>query len=494
MSPMSGTNLRLVAVFVVGALVGAVSAVEVVPDFTPAATQEGASSSLESGNSGIVDAAGSPTDPVADDSSSLHGPQEIGEALPEPRSGLACAPGRNGGATDRGVTATEIKLATTVVESGIGAAFLRDVRFAMEAVRDEVNRAGGICGRRLVIDYIDDGWDAQRGAQFIRNFMDDVFAIPVGPSSEGLRVVIASGDVDKSKTPVVGADGLLIEQYVRSDGRAQPWVWPVAVATVGSARLMAQNAWKSGARSFGVVFDKNYRFGQEGAQAFNAEVKRLTGKPIEGFNVEGSCQSRYCGILAGKSSYSNEIREFYRGRVDYIALFLEPQTALTWMQDPNTPSAQAQKYGGAQPLFTWNFGNTCGQKCHQMQVWTGFKPHVESYKADPAVQRYVRDLKRTNPQADEFNAFAIGGYVGMKLLVEALRTVGPELTRERLKAALDTISLDTGLTFDRAIAYRSNLRFVTTKMRSYIIQYRGSFGGWREGPTEVDPRPTAGIH
>lgn len=487
----TGPSFRALSIFVAGALVGAVSAVQVVPNFTPAAVQDGTEpvvtgpDAIPTEDVMVTD----PTEPGVPVEDGSPGDPGVG-----PASALECEAGRNGGATDRGVTATEIKLATTVVESGIGAAFLRDVRFAMEAVKDDVNRAGGICGRRLVIDYIDDGWQAQRGAQFIRNFIDDVFAIPVGPSSEGLRVVIASGDVDKAKTPVVGADGLLIEQYIKPDGRAQPWVWPVAAATVASARIMAQNAWKSGSRSFGVVFDKNYRFGQEGAQAFNSEIKRLTGKNIDGYDPNASCSKRYCGILAGKSSYSTEINEFYRDRVDFVALFLEPQTALTWMRDENTPGANVQAYGSAQPLFTWDFGNSCGEKCHKMQIWTGFKPYLESYKSDPAVRAYVQDLKRASPQADEFNAFAIGGYVGMKLFVQALEAVGPNLTRERLRAALDGTSLETGLTFQPSLTYGPNVRFVNTTMRSYEIQYRGAFGGWREGSIEVDPRPTAGIN
>src|SRR5439155_10291284 len=73
---------------------------------------------------------------------------------------LQCAAGHNGGATDQGVTATQIRMATTVVDSGVGASVLRDVRFAMEAVRNQIDRSGGVCGRQLAVQYVDDGWDA----------------------------------------------------------------------------------------------------------------------------------------------------------------------------------------------------------------------------------------------------------------------------------------------------------------------------------------------
>jgi ABC-type branched-subunit amino acid transport system substrate-binding protein len=144
-------------------------------------------------------------------------------------------------------------------------------------------------------------------------------------------------------------------------------------------------------------------------------------------------------------------------------------------------------------LFTRGFAVNCKDKCDQMTVWTGFKPPIEGYANDPAVKQYVSDLKRTKSDADEFNAFAQGGYIGMLLLVEALKEVGPDLTRERLKAALDRMSLNTGLTLQDSIRFSPSSRYANTTMQGFTIQHKGTFGGWRAGPTLSDPRPTAGI-
>jgi ABC-type branched-subunit amino acid transport system substrate-binding protein len=502
----------LIAAFMAGTLVGAISVVQIVPNYKGTA----AAGPQESVAAGGADARALGLDGNGSALSGQDGPTMTtsgsatttgGSPPPEIAAKLKCAAGQNGGSTDQGVMGDQIRLATTVVESGIGRPFLRDVRFAMEAVKNEVNRTGGICGRKLRIEYVDDGWEPSRGASFLGNFINEpnpakkIFAIPIGPSSEGLRVVISRGDIDRAKIPVVGADGMLIDQYVKTNNEAQPWVWPVASATVASARIMAQQAWKEGAKSFGIVFDKNYRFGQEAAKAFNAEVRRLTKNDVAGYNGDNNCQKRYCGIQAGLSSYPNEVREFYREKADFIALFLEPQTALTWMGDPNTPNARysatdesSRRYGAAQPLFTREFADKCKEKCDQMTVWTGFKPYIETHKSDPAVQKYVADLRRTNPQADIYNAFAVGGYVGMQLLVQALKQVGPYLTREGLRKALNTMTLSTGLTMQAKLQWRPNWRYVNTTMQGFIIQYRGTFGGWREGPIGKDPQPAAGIN
>lgn len=417
--------------------------------------------------------------------------------------GVACEPGRNGGATARGVDGDSIFMATTTVDSGIGAAFLGDVKFAIEAVRQKVNGQGGICGRQLNIEYRDDEWKAQRGAQFLRNFINQgVFAIPVGPSSEGLNVVINSGDFDANKVAVVGTDGLIVSQYQRPDGTAQPWVWPVAVATVSSARIMAQAGYQEikaatgaepQASDFSVVFDRDYRFGREGALAYNAEVKRLTGENIPGFNEDLNCRQAFCGIDAGGGQYQDQVIEWRDHRGRFTALFLEPQTALAWMGDPNSPPADEHRYDAAQPLFTFNFGDRCGTNCDDMRVWTGFKPNRGSHRGDAAMDEYIRDVQAINPNADVENQFVVGGYVGMQLLVEALRTVGPTLTRDRFKQALDGASLTTGLTVTETLEFSAGDRYVARSMQGWVMQNEGTFGGWREGPVVEDPRPNAGI-
>ena len=122
-----------------------------------------------------------------------------------------------------------------------------------------------------------------------------------------------------------------------------------------------------------------------------------------------------------------------------------------------------------------------------MWVWTGFKPPIESYANDPAVRKYVSDLKRTKPDADEFNAFTEGGYVGMLLLEKVLQTVGPDLTRERLLQAANGTCLVSGLTIQPKICFSPNNRFANITMQAFTIQYKGTFGGWRAGPIVKDP-------
>ncbi|MGH2830257.1 MAG: ABC transporter substrate-binding protein [Actinomycetota bacterium] len=398
----------------------------------------------------------------------------------------ACAAGRNGGATDVGVTGRTIKLGATVVETGIGKSFLADVRHSMIAVVNRVNAAGGICGRRLQLILKDDGWDANRGFGFIQNLVEQerVFALAVVPSSEGLRA--ASRWLRDRGVPVVGTDGMLAHQYT------SPLIWPVAAATVTAMHVMVKNAYDRGARRFGIVYDSNYHFGVEGSYAFNGAVRRLTGSDVPGYvdPLSGVPQcrqgSRFCGVKAGQASYGTEVEVMNSAcgtgtRCDFIVYLLEPQTAQQWMQDGGlTADPEQVRFGiaGSQPLFNRGFGSQCGRKCHDMWVWSGYTPPIEPYVGQPAVSAYVNDVRETNAQADVNNSFVLGGYLGMKLLVAALHETGPNLTRRSLAQALDRARLDTGLS--TPLAWSPGRHFANQCLVAFSIQARPFFAGWRK--------------
>lgn len=403
----------------------------------------------------------------------------VTQALPPAKAGLECVRGRNGGSTDKGVTGAGIKLGATVVKSGIGASFLGEVPIALEAVKNRVNRAGGVCGRLLELKMVDDGWDAALGREFIRNFISEgVFALAVSPSSEGLDNAIRNGDIGKAGIPVVGADGMLISQYT------DPWVWPVAASTITTMHVMAKDAAARGAKKFGIVFDKSYHFGVEGASAFRGALRRLfPGAKVLAADI---------GIEAGQPSYKTDVDRFNGlcSPCDFVAMLLEPPTALQWIRDGGSFGKVAT--GGPQPLFVDSFARSCGTPCNGMRVWSGYNPPIPPFDDLPAVVEYVNTVRAHTSSVDVTNPFVEGGYLGMKLLVKALETVGPDLTRARLRAALDAMVLDSGLTVP--LRWTRGDHFANDSVHAFsIVINAGSFAGWRYEQTGWIADPWVGL-
>jgi ABC-type branched-subunit amino acid transport system substrate-binding protein len=397
-------------------------------------------------------------------------------------SGHVCAAGKNGGSTDTGVTGDSIHLASTVAESGIGASFLGDARFGLIAVVNQVNRQGGICGRQLKLDLVDDGWNARTGEADLRNYIHaGVFALAVVPSSEGLNLAAKAnnGDIDAAGIPVVGTDGMLKSQY------ADPWIWPVATSTVSTAHIAAKEMYNAGVRTFGMVYDKDYHFGQEGAAAFRHAVSLLPGAKLKAD----------VGIVSGQQDYGGNVSQFEDGCApcDGTFMLLEPDTAISWIQSDH--SQQHYVFGkkqtdGPQPLFTSNFGQACGDLCNNMWVWTGYQPPYPPFTDDTADVTYVNAIRSVSSSADTANQFLEGAYIGMQLLVQALQKVGPDLTRARLKQVLDSMTFSSGLTKDEH--WTPGDHYANTSMLGFTIQNSGGFNGFQYQNTGwfADPWPT----
>jgi ABC-type branched-subunit amino acid transport system substrate-binding protein len=397
-------------------------------------------------------------------------------------AGLKCAPGQNGGRTDRGITPTQVKLASTVVLDGPAQSLLRWSLTGMQAVINRVNRQGGICGRLLKLDTRNDSFNAQVGQQYIRNFIEeDYFALPVVPSAEGLGSAILGGYVARAGIPVVGSDGMRVEQY------KDPWVWPVATATVSTMRAMATYAAKTkGAKTFAIVWDSKYKFGKEGADAFKRQVTALGGtlKADVALNPE-------------LNSYASDVQKFNGNcanrSCDMVALLLLPDTAATWIKAQ--PELGGKYTAGAQTLFTDQFAQDCiqhlGGDCDHVAAWTGYNPAIGANKGLEDINRYINEVQAIAPGAPVTNQFMHGAYLGMSVFVEALQKVGPNLTRARLKEVLSGFRYRTDLS--SALAWGPGSRAANTKARGYSIVYQGgNFQGWRDDNTGFVADPAGG--
>jgi ABC-type branched-subunit amino acid transport system substrate-binding protein len=494
------------AVVAAAAVVVALSTFYVAPRLTSrtagtAARSQGAGGAEQGLTSGTV---GGRADTAGNESTGAgqSGPAGDGGGGTVNPAGLSCS-GNNGGKTDVGIDARDIYLAATEVESGIGQSFLGPVRYGMLAVLQKVNRQGGVCQRQLHLTLKDDGWRPDVGKQYLDNFIDSnqYFALTVVPSSEGLNAASTGGDIDNVEDPltggrgipVVGTDGMLNSQY------SDPLIWPVAASTATSMRIMAHDAAMRG-RSLGhpvhmgIVYDVNYRFGPEGAGAFVAQAGRDGAKVVQRCEVP---------LTAGESGYGTQIKQFNDDcgeggpdQVDFVALLMEPQTAETWLSGGpylgSTSTGQGLGFGGPQPLFDKNFGDTCGQICQNMEVWTSFYPPIYPFDQRSEVQIFKQDLCAVDNQCavDALSAFTEGGYVGVELLVDALRATSPDLTRARLQAKLDTMRLNAGLS--GPLAWKPGFHYANETMVAFKDAYSGgssSFQPINGGSPESDPCP-----
>jgi len=401
-------------------------------------------------------------------------------------SGSGGGGGGGGGSADStaGVTSSQIKVAANIVTDGTGASFLGEAINGIRAVFNQAN-VKGINGRKINLVYRNDSWDASKGLQYIQSYIDEkYFALAVNPSSQGLDAAVQNGTIDNAGIPVVGTDGMLISQYRWPTNGNGPglarWVWPVASSTVSTMHIIADYS-KShyNAQTFGLVYDNQYKFGVEGATAFQ---KQLETRGVSDSNIHEQ------GIDPGQTSYTNDANTFNKvcgaNKCDVVALLLDPGTALTWIKSGGTFGGKATM--GPQTLFNHNFASNCvterkqlGQTCHDFIVWTGYNPPVGALANQSDVAKYVSDVHSVDPQADVENSFTEGAYLGAKVFVAGLQKAGPNLTRDSLRQALDSMTYSSGLSKD--LTWTPSSHFANTAMRAFVIGISDQgFTGWQD--------------
>lgn len=442
-----------------------------------------------SGGAGVVGGAG---DEGATDSDATKG----GE--------LACAPGKNGGKTDVGVTEDKIRLAANVVTDGAGSNFLGESPVGMEAVVNRVNADGGICGRTIELNSVNDSWEASRGHNNIKDYIKEgYFALPVVPSSEGLSAAIEAGTIQDAGIPVVGSDGMRKEQYnagkVKGKGE---WVWPVAVATVSQVRIMAAYAVKNAGGdtdlTFGIVYDQRYKFGVEGADALQCYLEgTASGKCPSGYSGGAVSNTRLVkrqAIEPGLTDYTGPANQFKQSCTpcDVVVFLLEPQTAKTWLTGTGPEGKGAKFTMGAQPLFNKTFADQC-QLCDGIFVWTGYNPAIGDNRSRGDIARYISDVTNQNPAVDTTNQFLQGAYLGMEVFVKMLEACSPNLTRACVRQKMDSLTYPTDMT-PTPLSWSGDNHFANKTARAYSITYDGpDFTGFTDERTGAIEDPTPGV-
>lgn len=364
-----------------------------------------------------------------------------------------CDGTRNRGRTDVGVTAKKIILGAVTVDSGIAGSFLRDETTALQAVVARVNASGGLCDRTIDLEVRDSGWDPTLGYEEIQSLSKRVFVLVVNPDSQGLKMASDSGFLQGEGLPVIGTDGLLANQL------HDPYIWPVGPSMAGVMHVIADAQYASGMRHPSIVYETTFGVGRDGADAYSNEWARLTGSGVPGYSSTDECSRRFCGIPAFAGSYTTQAARLAEAcgqapACDSGVVGLDPDSAVNWFRSNGRFGGIADPSGGAGAapplLFNRSFAMRCGTRCEDMRLWTAFLPPVAPFDTEPAVARYVDDMRAVSATVDVENQYAEAAYVGAELAVHTLlRASGMPggLTRENVVQALDTtVGWDNGLT------------------------------------------------
>ena len=333
-------------------------------------------------------------------------------------AGSSCA---GGGASDIGVTDTEIKLGNVSTISGPIPGFGQTGVNAVKAYVNFVNATGGVCGRKLNLVTSDDRLQSGTNKSETDKLKGQVLGFAGGTT------VVDDGAAQSLAGTNVSYTGLAIAESMISSPNNFPST-PIDLADGGNGGLAIFKYMKQveGVSKAGLVWPA-----QASAKA------RIEGyrKDIERAGIEIVLNAE---VAVTETNYSGVAANIKGAGVDVLVTTLEisgmSNLAKSLAQNgyfPKVPFYGAQAYGRG-------FLKQAGAASEPTVLGLAYSI-LEDAGSIPSVQDFVTWYERTNPGSD-IDFFAIQAWVAADMFVSALRKVSGPPTRDKVLAALKTFT------------------------------------------------------
>jgi branched-chain amino acid transport system substrate-binding protein len=368
---------------------------------------------------------------------------------------------------ERGVTATEIVLGTSMPTSGPAAFWGVPISGAMEAWLRHINDQGGINGRRFRLVVKDDGYLPPRAVANTRELVerDNVFALT---ASLGTANVFAVRDyVIENQTlwitPLAGADiwaGFRRNKYLFQ-------VYPsyieegVYLTTYAVTNLKAKNI---------AVFYQNDLYGQQGTLGIKRGLGRHPGTKLV-------TQVSYEVTDAEVAAQAQKLRE---SGADTVVLYATPRHGALIVREMARLGYRPTLLSSFTLLDPAMFA-LAGDAWNDIYLASYFPlPGT----GDAKVEAVLQTLSRINPALARNPFNAIGGVAFIEAFIEGIRRAGPTLTKDRVVTAMESLrnwdgEVIRGVTFGPDRRQGSNRFFMVKSERG---QYR-KLTDWYTYPT-----------
>ena len=318
-----------------------------------------------------------------------------------------------------GVTATTVTVGQSAAFSGPAAELGTQMKKGILAYFDQVNRSGGVNGRKLVLKSLDDGYEGDRAAANTKKLIndEDVFALLgyVGtPTSEAAKPIFTD-----ARVPFVGAftgAELLRAPFNRYIFNVRASYYAETDAIVN---LLARMELKRIA-----VFYQNDSYGKAGLTG----VERAMAKRDMKIAAFGTVERNSVDVATAVKEISSKDPQ----AVIMISAYKSCGAFIKEMKKAGSnPQFMNVSFVGSKALAA-ELGDA-GRGVGISQV-VPFPWNVGT----PVVKDYQKHLAPSGG-ADDYNFGSLEGYIAAKIFVEGLRRAGNSPTRESFVTALETL-------------------------------------------------------
>jgi ABC-type branched-subunit amino acid transport system substrate-binding protein len=358
----------------------------------------------------------------------------------------------NGALAEPGVTADSIVLGQAAGFTGSVAGTVKELTAGARAYFDYVNAKGGVHGRKIVLESVDDGFDPKRTPDAVKKLIEEkhVFALFLSrgtPTNEAAYPVL-----EQAKVPLVGPSTGAMSMY----NPPRRYLFPVRPSYHSETSKIVSQLVSTGINRIAVVHTDD-SFGKDGLTGVLNAMKEHKLAPV---------------VIATHPRQTIKVEE----AVSAISKADPQAVIMVTLVDAAVAFIKQMKKAGASPLFVTLSNNSSNafiknlaEDGHGVAV-SQVSPYP-FYRTMPITNEFHDSIKGRQDVSPSYASME--GFIAAKVMVEGLRRAGPKPTREKLIAALESMQrFDLG---GIDVTYGPQRRTGTEYIDLTIISKKGMF-------------------
>jgi len=357
-----------------------------------------------------------------------------------------------GVAAQQGVTKDKIIIGQSAGFTGSVAGTVKELTAGAKVYFDAVNAKGGIHGRKIVLESMDDGFDPKRTPEVITQLIQqkNVFAMFLSrgtPTNEAAVPVL-----EKFKVPLIGPSTGAMSMY----DPPRKYLFPVRPSYRSETLKLVSQLTTMGISKIAIVYTDD-SFGKDGLSGVQDAMKEAKLIPVA-----------VASIPRGTTKVEEAVASVSKA---------EPQAVImTVLADAGVAFVKQMRKVDRNPLFLTLSNNSSNAFIKNLgEDGAGVAVSQVSpypFAGTEPISKEFQDLIKGKEEVGASYA-SMEGFIAAKVLVEGLRRAGPKLTREGLITALESMrSFDLGGVI---VSYGPGVRAGTSFIDITIISKTGKF-------------------
>ncbi|MFZ2972491.1 MAG: ABC transporter substrate-binding protein [Ferribacterium limneticum] len=321
-----------------------------------------------------------------------------------------------------GVTETTITLGMSAPLSGPNGAYGLDMRQTITTYFEQVNKAGGINGRKLELIALDDGYETERTVANTKTLIKEknVFALLAyygsSPTTETMNTVFGP-----AKVPLVGtiSGAATLRESLATNPNAR-YMFNVRASYADEAEVIVNQMVSLGLKNI-AVFYQNDGFGKSGLDGVTAALKKNNLAP----SAVGTVERNSVDVTKA---------------VETIAKATPQAVVMVTLYKPTAAFVKAMKKVGQHPMLMTL--SPVGAELLVQELGTDSRgigvSQVVPYPWNNVVP-VVRDYQKLSDKG-AYSYYGMEGYLMARTMIEGLKRAGRDLSRDKLVSSLESMS------------------------------------------------------